>query len=77
MKMKTMTTTNKLFRRTLYTPHYDYYQGIEEVIKRDIQALILEHDAKVWSPSDTTKIEVENGLAYGRTEIYREHTSEP
>lgn len=76
MKMKTMTTTNKLFRRTLYTPLYDYYQGVEEVIKRDIQGLILEHDPKVWSPSETTKIEVLNGLAYGRTEIFRQHTSE-
>jgi hypothetical protein len=65
---------NDLFVRTLYTPHYQAYQGVEEVIKRDIQALIQEHDITVWTPSENTTIEVVNGLAYGRTEIYRQHT---
>jgi hypothetical protein len=76
----TVTTTKSQsksrFYRVLYTPHYNYYQGIEEVIKRDMQDLINDHDLSIWSPSKNTIIEVLNGLAYGRSEISRESTTE-
>jgi hypothetical protein len=76
MKTLTMTISNKLFKRTLYTPHYRYYPGVEEVIREVIQKLVLEHNAEEWTPSETTTIEVDSNLAYGRTEIFRLPTPE-
>ena len=69
--MTTRKHTEKNFIRVLYSPYYVYHEGIESVIQRDIQGLIEEHDSDVWTPSDSTIIEVIDGRAYGRTEIYR------
>ena len=61
------------FVRNLYTPQYRYVQGTtEDIIKQEIQSLIAEHDLSVWTPAGSTTIEVVNGKAYGRTEIYRD-----
>ncbi len=73
--MTTKVSIPKTFRRTLYSPQYQYYQGVEHIIKSDIQKLILEHDDTVWTPSENTKIEVMDGIAYGRTEIFRQRTT--
>ena len=69
-------STLKSFRRVLYTPQYRYYQGVEEVINREIRELVLELDDSVWDSSGSTTIEVTDGLAYGRTEVFRQRTSE-
>lgn len=73
-----ITTTNKVFNRTLYTPHYPYQagRGIENKIQQDIKDLIAEHDLTVWTPVENTTIEVLDGKAYGRTVVYRDRTSQ-
>ena len=69
--MTTRKHTEKNLIRVLYSPHYAHHDGIESVIQKDLQRLIDEHDRDVWTPSGSSTIEVTNGSACGRTEIYR------
>ncbi len=77
--MTVMTTNSQKkdrFYRVLYTPHFTYFEGIEEEIRKEIQKLINEHDLSIWSADKMTNIEVLNGKAYGRCELSRESTAE-